>query len=173
MKRTVLLATVTGFAYAVFFAVVGVSLPLALAINGILPLLDALLWCAFGLIAWLYVSRSHSKNLKNLPLGSAETWFFTITFFFGIIALGVGLLSLSTFGAQTISTSRCISPVNTNVSSPNCIKIESVSQAPSGGLYSGWGNAGAFTVILGAVGLPSFLIMAIVNYIEYGRKGST
>jgi hypothetical protein len=108
-------------------------------------------------------------NLKSLPMGSREAWFFTATVFFGIIGVGVSLITLSAFGAQTVTNSTCSIP-SVNVSSSNCPKIDTIIQPSSGGSYSAWGPRGAFLVILGVVGLPSFLALAIVYYLEYGRK---
>src|SRR5207245_1093622 len=100
-----------------------------------------------------------------LPLGNRETWFFTVSAFFGIIGVGVSLITLSSFGASTNST--CVSPTTVNVTSPNCVRI--VNQS-SGGNYSNWGAPGAFLTLLGVVGLGAFGLLAGVFYIFYGKN---
>jgi hypothetical protein len=147
-------------------ALVGSSLPLSLVQAGLLPVSEGLLWLiivtvggALGL--WLRIRR-----IGYLPLGSRETWFFTVSTFFGIIGIGVSLITLSTFGASTNST--CASPTTVNVTSPNCVRI--LNHPPSGGNYSNWGPAGAFLTLLGVVGLGAFGILAGFFYLLYGQN---
>ena len=172
MARTVLRTAIESLAMLALIGIVGVSLPFALAINGILPLWVALLWSIVVIVVGVSVWSRYMNRFKerDLPPGEREAWFFTVSIFFGMIAVGISLVTLSSFGAQTVSSSHCIQPANVNVTSANCKMIETLQQAPSGGIYSDWGPRGAFLVILGVVGLPSFLALAALYYVQYGRK---
>jgi hypothetical protein len=172
LARTVLRTAIESLSILALIGVLGVSLPLALAINGILPLWVALVWSVVTIVGGVSIWSRYMNRFKGsyLPPGEREAWFFTVSVFFGMIGVGIALVSLSTFGAQTISSSHCIQPSNVNVTSTNCKMIETIQQAPSGGIYSDWGPRGAFLVILGAVGLPSFLALAALYYIQYGRN---
>lgn len=170
MPRTVLRHSIETLVYISLTAILGVSLPFALVLNGVVSLSVGLLWSLVSIIVWVYLWGRWEKSLRlrNLPLGTRETWFFTVTVFFGIIGVGISLISLSAFGAHV--SSHCGLPTNVNVTSLNCKTV--VIDPPASGFYSDWGPRGAFLVILGAVGLPSFIALASINYLLYGKKSA-
>src|SRR5437899_527483 len=103
MERTVLRTAIESLAFLAMLGILGNSLPFALAINGLLDLRIALLWALAVNISGVTIWSRYNNKFKVLPLGAREAWFFTVTVFFGIIGVGVSLMTLSTFGAPTIS----------------------------------------------------------------------
>ncbi len=173
MKQTILLTSIQATA---ILATIGtlVALPFALVLNGLLDVLVAaaiaLIIGAAGILGW---TKWHSNlRLQKMPLGERQDWYFVIGFFVTIIVAGTSLLALATYGAQTVSTTQCITP-RVNITSPNCEATITTSKAPSveySSLYWSYGAIGAIVVVLGAVGLPSFLILAGIFYLKSTAK---
>ena len=168
IPRSLLTMVLEAFGYLMLFAIFGVALPLSLLISNAIGFWEALAWLIVAIvlweIAWLRFTKKQ-KNLKYIPIGNPEAWFYALGIFFSIIGAGVALISVSTFGAQTISSSTCVLPPNVNATSLNCIKIQTIAQAPSGGPYSNYGPYGAYLVLFGEIGLPTFLITALMFYL--------
>ncbi len=167
MPRSLLTVIVQAFGLIILFAIFGVALPFALVINAVISFLEAIAWIVVAIVIWeiSWLKWSKRQKLTDIPLGRPEAWFFVLGLFFSIIAAGSALVNLSTFGAQTISSSTCVIPANVTVTSPSCTKIQTIAQAPAGGLYSIYGPYGAILVLLGVFGLPAFLIVAVILYL--------
>ncbi len=169
MSRSVLRVTVLTTAYLILLGLLGVSLPFALALNGF-PLPLALLWTVVvvsgGAVYWWQVVR----NYRNLPLGSRDSWFFTAGVLIALFAIGTGLITLSSFGAEIVTHSYCAEPKNVNVTSLNCKQIETVADASSNGPYVGWGIVGVFLILIGILAIPTFMGLALMFFVLSGRK---
>lgn len=171
MTRTVLREAVLSTAYLILLGLLGVSLPLALTINGLLPLSSAIFWTLVAIVVGAIIWSNRLRKLRNLKLGNKNSWFFAVGALFAIFTLGTSIVTLSNFDAKTFSHSYCIDPKNVTVTSPNCKVIETVEgDPPSQGQYVGWGNSGAFLILLGIVAVPTFITLAFVLYALSGTR---
>src|SRR3989442_5152129 len=167
LSPSLLTMVIEVYGYLMLFAIFGVALPFSLLINNAIGFWEAFAWLIVAIVLWeiAWLRFAKKQELRRLPLGNPQAWFFVLGFFFSIIGAGSALINLSTFGAQTISNSSCIIPANVNVTSLNCTKIQTIAQAPTGGPYSFYGPYGAYFVLLGEIGLPTFLITALMFYL--------
>lgn len=158
---------IEAYGYLLLFAIFGVALPIALVNNGVIMFLEALAWIVIAIILWevAWLRWTKKLNFRDIPMGNPQVWFFVLGFFFSVIGAGSALVNLSTFGAQTASNSACVTPTSVNVTSLNCTKIQTLVQPPTGGPYSAYGPFGSYLVLLGEIGLPTFLAVVLIIYL--------
>ncbi len=166
MSRSLLTVVIEAFGLIILFAIFGVALPFALVINTVISFWEAIAWIVVAIAIWEFswLKWTKRQKLTNLSLGKVEVWFLVLGLFFSIITSGGALVNLSMFGAQTVSNSTCVTPANVNVTSLNCTKIQTIAQAPTGGPYSIYGSYGAILLLFGVIGIPLFLVVAVIFY---------
>jgi hypothetical protein len=99
---------------------------------------------------WLRIFR-HSKGLG---FGSSGEWALVVTSLGAAFATGAVFESVSTVGSQTVSTSSCISPAHVNVTSPNCVQIQTITQTQ--GTNVAFAQLGIGIIAVGIVGALAF-----------------
>jgi len=112
-----------------------------------------------GTVGFVVYSNLFKKS-KGLSHGSQNEWILLITILAAAFATGAAFQSVSTINAQTVSNSTCAKPAGLNVTSPNCIQIETTTQTQ--GPFTYLGQIGVWMVVLASIGALVFGILYLV-----------
>lgn len=114
---------------------------------------------ASGAVAFLIYLNMFRKS-KRLSHGSKNEWVLLVTILGVAFATGAAFQSVSTINAQTISNSVCVKPAGLNVTSPNCVQIQTTTQIQ--GPFTYFGTLGVLMVVLASIGALVFGIIYFV-----------
>lgn len=101
------------------------------------------LWALLGFAVWtvasgLFVANRFFTKLaqaKKLTGGGRNDWILVLTFLAVAFAMGAAFQTVSTINSQTVSLTSCASPPKTNVTSPNCVQVQTIAQVEGPFLY--------------------------------------
>jgi hypothetical protein len=118
-----------------------------------------------GILLFLVITGTFGYIAVNLffrMLGSARKprsnnlndWVVLITILAAAFAIGGIFQAVSTIGSQTVSVSSCVFPPNVNVTSPNCVRTQTMTHTEGPNLY--FGQIGLDMIALAIVGALAF-----------------
>ena len=149
---------------ALMWSVWGATLVAAVYVIVWLTIAGYGLWPLAGFAFWtvgsglLVANRFFTKlaHAKKLTPGGRNDWILVLTFLAFVFAMGAAFQTVSTINAQTVSLTSCVSPPKTNVTSPNCIQVQTIAHVEGPFLY--YSQLGLSTVGLGVFAAFVFII---------------
>jgi hypothetical protein len=109
-----------------------------------------------GMIGFRTISDMF-KGSKRLGPRSQNEWILLITILAAAFAIGGAFQGVSTIGAETVSNSTCSRPTGLNVTSPNCVQVQTITQTQ--GPFTYLGQLGVTIVLLASMGALAFGIL--------------
>ncbi len=161
---------------ALLWVLFGASMYFALYTSFWLSGAYGLIWGIAVFVIWLsltvYFHFSRYRRIfdesRDLVEGSRDDWILLVTILAAGFATGAALQNVSTINSQTVSYSRCITPGNLNVTSPNCTQIRTVSDVQ--GPFTYFGQVGVLIVVLAAIGALTFGIFYVLLRTRIARR---
>jgi hypothetical protein len=128
---------------AIMWSIWGATLVAAVYIIVWLAVAGYGLWALVGFAVWtiasgLFVFNKFFSKLaqaKKLTPGGRNDWILVLTFLAFAFAMGAAFQTVSTINSQTVSLTSCVSPPKTNVTSPNCIQVQTIAHVEGPFLY--------------------------------------
>jgi hypothetical protein len=155
-------AVVMIIAFDTFISSIPSSSPPWLIIwQGILPFLVLTLVPGYIVVSIFFRMLGSAKKPRS---SNRNDWVLLITILGAAFAIGGIFQAVSTIGSQTVSVSSCASPSKVNVTSPNCVRTQTITHTEGPNLY--FAQMGLYMIALAIAGALGFGMSYVALFLK-------